>query len=152
MTHGTCPECQQDGTLNRDHIIPRWLMKAMYNFGFKPDDVLLKAGLLGKRITQPMCIACNGMKSGFLDWKDPLVRQYIKTFLLMCEEELDRREAPVQVLVVCKCKECEAITKWEDRAVKTAEIVQEVVALHAGLSIAKEPHEIEKKDIRRYGK
>ena len=110
-----CPECGVEEKLTIEHLIPQWIERLTINYGFSNSQVLQNAGLRYDQLICKLCQRCNVMKGGKINYHNPLVRRYLTAFILMIELEINKPKLPTKVLVKCKCVECEAVKKWDDR-------------------------------------
>lgn len=78
----SCTYCGATGKLTRDHIIPEWIYKrAHYVFPkFRKN--------LGVKNYQSLCNSCNNKKSGYIDMRNPIARE----FWLAVKAEIENAE------------------------------------------------------------
>ena len=74
MAIGKCLRCDDITKLTEDHVVPKWFIKALPNFG-----------LIGKEIpnleNELVCAKCNGTKGGKFDYAYPAVRDAMKPII-----------------------------------------------------------------------
>lgn len=80
----TCYKCGYVGKLTDDHRIPRWLVRRVGNFGVK--------GKTTAKNIQRLCRPCNAIKAGYMDYSDPIVREYLKDFIQQVGAHIKRFE------------------------------------------------------------
>jgi hypothetical protein len=100
---GVCEQCGGEVEMTNDHIIPKWLILSLNNFGINYRDILEKADLTRGQMYQALCGPCNLAKGGAVIYKNPRVRKFMRTFVLEIYENLKRYDGPRKLTVICGC-------------------------------------------------
>lgn len=74
-----CPKCNKEVLfLTRDHIIPESLIRFVGKIGLSKMKFKKNSAYYGGISNIEMiCEKCNRTKGNYVDWKDPIVREYI---------------------------------------------------------------------------
>lgn len=102
-----CEICQRVRPLTRDHVIPRWLIKTCRYFGNSHADIANRAGVTMSKLVRDVCSDCNITRSGDIDYSNPIIRAYLKQFILSTYERIqqyERPKYPAKIVVKCMCK------------------------------------------------
>ena len=83
MALGKCLKCDKVAPMTEDHVFPKWLRKALPNFGIKIDST---------GDVQLICKECNGAKGGNLDYSDWATRTAIKNIVVKFVTEVRKHE------------------------------------------------------------
>lgn len=99
---GICSVCQSEAHTTYGHRVPAWLFREMALYGFDFKKIIVNAGITGK-MWQKECAACNTAKGSTLDWKDPLVRKFLSSFVAEVNEKLEAAVGPRKLIAICGC-------------------------------------------------
>lgn len=69
MAIGKCLKCDEITTMTEDHVFPKWLRKALPNFGIKVPPT---------QEVHLICSKCNAKKGANLDYSDEMTRTIMK--------------------------------------------------------------------------
>lgn len=72
-----CPKCGKDNRMSRDHIVPRWLLRRIGQFGL---NKLKQNRLVPELVFQKICVVCNYEKGGKIDYDNPIVNDFMLKF------------------------------------------------------------------------
>lgn len=84
MAIGKCLKCDKVAEMTQDHVFPKWLRKALPNFGIKPISMSHEIQLL--------CSECNGKKGSSLDFSNVATREAIKKIVVTFTERIREHE------------------------------------------------------------
>lgn len=83
MAIGKCLKCDKVTSMTEDHVFPKWLRKALPNFG-------IKIPTTGE--VQLICQECNSKKGGNLDYSDSITRSIMKDLVMKFIQEIRKHE------------------------------------------------------------
>ena len=118
-----CPSCGGNFPLTTDHIVPIWLRQQVGHFGITHGDICAVNGF-DINLERKVCKVCNYAKGGNINYKDPIVRKYISTFIYMVVERL-RGVSSGKLKVRCACNDTVATL--------SSTVMQAVVNTHNGV-------------------
>lgn len=84
MAIGKCLKCDKIGEMTQDHVFPKWLRKALPNFGIKP--------VIMSHEIQLLCSECNGKKGSSLDYANVATRETMKKIVAIFVAEIRKHE------------------------------------------------------------
>lgn len=86
-----CPRCQELKTkeeMSKDHIIPRWFINNVFNFGIP--HAIVKEWEKGNK--EKVCKKCNALKAGKIDYDHPKSRIFVLQFIEELTKKLKQHE------------------------------------------------------------
>lgn len=74
-----CTLCETVAMLTEDHIVPKWFINRLENFGI---SIIIIGNI------QKLCQPCNSKKGGVLDYKDPRVKEFMQAFISELQKKI----------------------------------------------------------------
>lgn len=79
--------CGSTEDLTKDHVLPRWFSQGVKYFGFRMRRSNMGLGPPKETgLYQTLCRKCNSLKSGIIDFSNPMIRAYVKQFVENVQE------------------------------------------------------------------